>query len=156
MLRSSRRCSAAERRAGTFTELCRYLDGEGVRPAAGNPDGKWTAAGVRFLLGNRTYLGEIRAGDLVNTTAHLPIVTLAEFEAAQASHGSPVTRSTEPSLLAGLLRCASCRHTLKLKRIPGMRQQGLPLPEAPRERNMPCPRHHLGLRDRAVHGGAAP
>jgi DNA invertase Pin-like site-specific DNA recombinase len=99
-----------------WSELARHLDAEGVRPA-GRPDGNWTAAGVRALVSNRVYLGEIRAGDYVNTDAHLPIVTLAEFEAAQASHGSPVTRSTEPSLLAGLLRCASCRHVLRLKRI---------------------------------------
>lgn len=109
---------AFRRRAtgSNWTELARFLDAEGVRPSGRAEGGHWTAASVRFLLGNRGYLGEVREGDYVNTEAHVPLVSLAEFEAAQAGRGSPVARSAEPALLAGILRCAGCRHALKPKK----------------------------------------
>lgn len=99
-----------------WTQIARLLDERGVTPGARKAAGHWATASVRTLLRNRVYLGEIRAGDVVNPRAHAPLVTLAEFEAAQAGRGTSVARSTEPALLAGLLRCASCRHVMKPKK----------------------------------------
>ena len=101
-----------------WTQVARLLDERGVVPLSRNGSrGSWSASSARALLRTRVYLGEIRAGDVVNTQAHPPLVTLAEFEAAQASRGTSVARSQEPAMLAGLLRCASCRHTMKPKRM---------------------------------------
>ncbi len=113
---------AFRRRAqgANWSELARFLDEREVRPYGRAEGGKWTSASVRALLRNRGYLGEIRAGSVVNAEAHVPLVTFAEFEAAQAASGRPIARSSEPRhLLTGLLRCASCRHTLKPKTITG-------------------------------------
>lgn len=100
-----------------WTQIARLLSERGVVPAARKAGGNWAAPSARALLRNRVYLGEIRGGDVVNTDAHPPLVTLAEFEAAQASRGTSVARSSEPALLAGLLRCEGCRHTMKPKKM---------------------------------------
>jgi Recombinase zinc beta ribbon domain/Recombinase len=100
-----------------WTELARFLNEEGVRPYSRKNGGQWTASSVRAMLRNRGYLGEISVDDVVNPDTHPPLVTLAEFEAAQASRGTPIIRSSEPSLLAGLVRCGSCRHVMKRKRL---------------------------------------
>ena len=64
-------------------------------------------------------MGLISAGGVVNENAHPPIVTLAEFEAAPHASGHSVVRSTTPALLAGILRCESCRHAMKPKTVTG-------------------------------------
>lgn len=72
-----------------------------------------TASGVRFLLRNRVYLGELRVGQHVNPTAHEPIVTLDEFLAAQDVDSTrPARARPEPALLAGLVRCCGCGHVM--------------------------------------------
>lgn len=71
----------------------------------------WTASTVRRLLTKRSYLGEARYGELVNLSAHDPLVGRATWEAAQ-----PVPlkrrrpRATFP--LSGLATCAACGHSL--------------------------------------------
>jgi hypothetical protein len=62
------------------------------------------------------YLGQARSV-IVNNLAHEPIVTPAEFDAAQG--GRALLKSAENSLAAqtllkGLIRCAGCGHTLKI------------------------------------------
>jgi site-specific DNA recombinase len=111
----------ARGRGANLSEVARLLDERGVRPAARKArKGRWSSSSARALLSNRVYLGEIRAGDVVNTDAHPPIVTLGEFEAAQQARGHTVSRSsTKSALLAGILRCESCRHALKPKTITG-------------------------------------
>jgi DNA invertase Pin-like site-specific DNA recombinase len=76
-----------------------------------------TTSGVRAMLKNRVYLGEIRQGANVNPAAHEPLVTIELFEAAQRSISRPA-RGEEPgpALLAGLARCASCGHLLTRSR----------------------------------------
>jgi hypothetical protein len=69
------------------------------------------------MLKNPVYLGQARSGKVVNDKAHEPLVTRAEFDAAQevksrfeARPGSPA----EMAMLGGLARCAGCGHTLKI------------------------------------------
>jgi DNA invertase Pin-like site-specific DNA recombinase len=72
-----------------------------------------SAQGTRSLLRNRVYLGELRVGDYVNTEAHPPIVTLAQFEAVQTEQPRPPrSQDLEVALLAGIVRCASCGHRM--------------------------------------------
>lgn len=72
-----------------------------------------TTSGVRMLLANRVYLGELRVGGHVNPAAHPPLVTVTEFEAAQRPGARPPrSGETGPALLAGVVRCAGCGHLL--------------------------------------------
>lgn len=72
-----------------------------------------TAAGTRRMLSNRVYLGELRQGTHVNLLAHPALIDVELFDACQSrsrpastSHGRP------PALLAGLVRCEWCGHTM--------------------------------------------
>jgi DNA invertase Pin-like site-specific DNA recombinase len=71
-----------------------------------------TPSGVRYLLRNRVYLGELRDGENVNEAAHPAIIDPATFEAAQTIGVRPARANRAPALLAGLARCASCGHLL--------------------------------------------
>src|SRR3954462_10247074 len=72
-----------------------------------------TASGVRALLRNRVYLGELRVGRHVNMAAHEPLVTEPQWEAAQSSVSRPArSRTRETALLAGLVRCQACGHVM--------------------------------------------
>lgn len=72
-----------------------------------------TSSGVRQLLQNRVYLGELKVGQYVNTAAHEPLVTVDEFEAAQISVPRPGRGATRtPALLSGLVRCEACGHVM--------------------------------------------
>jgi DNA invertase Pin-like site-specific DNA recombinase len=71
----------------------------------------WSKSTVMGTIGRRTYLGEARGGGVVNADAHPPLVTRGEFEAAQQAKADG-RHDRGGSLLAGLLRCASCGHTL--------------------------------------------
>jgi hypothetical protein len=108
-------------KGANWTEIGRFLDARGVVPRGRKQSGRWAPSSVKVMLRNRVYLGEIRAGDFVNTDAHPPLVSLTEFEAAQVAPGTTTAGSTQPALLSGLLRCASCRHCMKPKRIDGAR-----------------------------------
>jgi len=100
----------------SWADLARYLDEQGLRPPTGNPH--WSKVGVANLVKNPVYLGQARSGSTVKENAHEPLVTRAEWDAAQA-----VTKSVLPTrdgsvasraLLGGLVRCAGCGHTLKI------------------------------------------
>jgi hypothetical protein len=72
---------------------------------------------VSSLVKNRVYLGEARSGKHVNPRAHKPIVTQAEFEAAQSQRTMLEPRDgsvASQALLGGIARCAGCGHTLKI------------------------------------------
>jgi DNA invertase Pin-like site-specific DNA recombinase len=72
-----------------------------------------TPAGIRHLLSNRVYLGELKVGRHVNPAAHPALVDEATFALCQANRPRPPRRVTEgPALLAGLVRCAGCGHVM--------------------------------------------
>jgi hypothetical protein len=70
--------------------------------------------GVRNLLKNRAYIGEARHGEHAKPNSHQAIVPRQLFERAQHVRGVAIGRTAdgEGRLLSGLIRCASCRHTM--------------------------------------------
>jgi site-specific DNA recombinase len=100
----------------SWESLAQFLEGSGVRPSTGNEH--WSRPGVASVVKNRAYLGEARQGTIVNREAHEPIVTQAEFDAAQAGRTLLKPRHdgsiASLALLGGLVRCAGCGHTLKV------------------------------------------
>jgi site-specific DNA recombinase len=100
----------------SWAELARFMERHEVYPPSGN--NHWSKAGVSALIKNPVYLGQARSGTVVKEGAHEPLVTRAEFDAAQATKKS-VFRPRDGSLasqamLGGLARCAGCGHTLKI------------------------------------------
>lgn len=70
---------------------------------------------VRYLVRNRTYLGEIDAGGgAINLDAHEPLVDRETFEAANVRQTAIRSDSGRAKgLVTGILRCASCRYALR-------------------------------------------
>lgn len=103
-----------QRRAAgqSWTQLARFLEERGITTPWGNEH--WTVASVGTIIRNRVYLGEARAGKIVNPEAHEPLVTLAEWNAANAARGVHPGRSGRGTgLLSGLLRCGGCSYAMK-------------------------------------------
>lgn len=74
-----------------------------------------TPGGLRYLIRNRVYLGELRVGDYTNTEAHPAIVDGELFAAANRAierAPRPPRRGHAPALLAGLVRCTACGHVM--------------------------------------------
>jgi len=86
----------------SWKRLCAWLDE--VLP---RESGAWTHQAVSTMVASRTYLGETRQGQIVNAEAHEPLVTRAEWQAAQVTSHHPPRRDTD-ALLAGLIRCSAC------------------------------------------------
>ena len=103
-----------ERRAGGANagELTRFLQAEGV---------VITKSGVRSILKNRAYVGEMRVqngrkGDpVIIKDHHTPILTEQQWEAAQVKHAFyPRTGVTHDASLRGLVYCATCGRRCKV------------------------------------------
>jgi hypothetical protein len=62
------------------------------------------------MVARRTYLGEARAGGVSNAEAHEPIVSRAEWEAAQQKPRARRQRSA--ALLSGIIRCSACGYAM--------------------------------------------
>jgi DNA invertase Pin-like site-specific DNA recombinase len=93
----------------SWNELCTFLDDRLPRENGG----AWARSSVTSLIERRTYLGEARGGGVVNPDAHAPIITRAEFEAAQVAQADGRRdRNGEGALLAGILRCEGCGNVL--------------------------------------------
>jgi site-specific DNA recombinase len=103
-----------QRRAAgqSWTQLARFFEERGLVTPWGNEH--WTVATVRTIVRNRVYLGEARAGAIVNAEAHEPLIGLAEWNAANVAKGVHPSRSGRGTgLLSGLLRCAGCSYAMK-------------------------------------------
>lgn len=99
-------------RGAGWTELARFLDSQKISGPYGNQG--WTPSVASNIVRNRVYLGEARSGRHVNPGAHEPIVSAAEWSAAQSSGRTPSSpRSATGALLSGLVRCAGCRYLAK-------------------------------------------
>lgn len=105
-----------ERRAAgaSWRQLAAYLDDKQVEGPYGAIN--WRTRAVTNIISNPVYTGEARCGEFVNRDAHEAIVDRATWAAAQIAHPSPPSRG-EPALLAGLLRCAGCRHVMRPDRM---------------------------------------
>jgi DNA invertase Pin-like site-specific DNA recombinase len=98
----------------SWAQLARFLEEEGVVTPWENEH--WTVASVGTVVRNRVYLGEARAGEIVNPDAHKPIVTLDEWQAANKARGVHPGRSGKGTgLLAGVLRCGGCSYAMKAR-----------------------------------------
>jgi site-specific DNA recombinase len=74
--------------------------------------GRWTPPIVERIIKNRVYMGHAYRGENLNRDAHPPIVTPAEWQAANAAPVRAAARSRKPNLLGGIARCAACRYVL--------------------------------------------
>lgn len=74
--------------------------------AANAPERNWNSTKVRRLLSQRSYLGETRNGDMVQTGTHEPLVSRAIWEAAQSTPAHREPRADYP--LSGRIHCAEC------------------------------------------------
>jgi site-specific DNA recombinase len=106
-----------KRAAGvSWAELARFLEENKVYPPSGNKH--WSKVGVAGLIKNPVYLGQARSGKVVKEDAHEPLVTRAEFDAAQSVKKSFFKQRdgslASQAMLGGLARCAGCGHTLKV------------------------------------------
>ncbi len=90
------------------TEIARRLDEIAPRPQ----DGRWTPPMVDRIIRNRVYMGHAYRAGRVNTEAHEPIVSVAEWQAANAAPVRAAARGKRPNLLGGIVRCAACRYVL--------------------------------------------
>jgi site-specific DNA recombinase len=77
-------------------------------------DGRsWTSRNIATMVKNRAYVGEAFHGEHRNANAHEAIVTLPEWDAANAVKGGPGAIHERSALLAGLIRCAGCRYAMR-------------------------------------------
>lgn len=102
----------------SWSDLERWANTTAAKPRRGD---HWTRRSVENIVRNRAYLGEAHYGSHLNTEAHPAVVTLDEFEAAQAARGVRPPRG-EAALLSGLVRCAGCRHKMHAATV-GQRKQ---------------------------------
>jgi len=86
-------------------ELAAWLHAAGVQTAAG--DRQWWSTSLSIIVRNRAYLGELHNGDLVNRAANPPLTDPVTWQAAQAPRRLRPAPHGAPTLLAGLVRCAS-------------------------------------------------
>jgi hypothetical protein len=76
----------------------------------------FTSTGVRYMLGNRTYRGEVRSGDLMKENAHPPLVSEGLWRRCQGrgSQSQRTGRLAGRFLLGGIAACAACGRGLRL------------------------------------------
>ena len=104
----------------SYGEVARLLD----RRSPGGPSGRgaWNRSTVARLLSNRAYLGEARGGNgHAKAGAHPVIVDQQTFDVVQALAGrhQPPPSGVAKSLLAGVVRCASCGYALDRNTVGG-------------------------------------
>jgi DNA invertase Pin-like site-specific DNA recombinase len=79
---------------------------------------KISRTGVQGILANPAYLGEARGPNgVTNPDAHPPLITVEQYEAAQAMRGPKAVRLggwSSKTVLGGLIRCAGCGHRLRV------------------------------------------
>jgi DNA invertase Pin-like site-specific DNA recombinase len=86
-----------------------YIKGAKPRTVA-----RFTHARIKAMVENRAYLGEVRSGDYVNAKAHEPIVSVELWERANGQRKTAAKAEKTPSLLAGIVRCASCGQRMRI------------------------------------------
>jgi DNA invertase Pin-like site-specific DNA recombinase len=86
------------------------------------PGRTWTMFTMRRFLANRTYLGEIRHGDLQHRDKdNLAIVDRATWSSAQVPDDGPKRRAAADYPLSGLARCGTCGEEMIGGRTSGRR-----------------------------------
>jgi len=104
-----------------ITEIARRLNFRGVQT---KHDNKWTTGGVRNVLRNNNYMGNVRHHYQDEERAytvkgqHEQIISQEVFDKAQQRmaknrHISPKKQPKEENYFSGFLRCAKCGHKLQ-------------------------------------------
>ena len=104
----------------SLTEIAHRLDQSAPRPG----EGRWTRSMVDRIIKNRVYRGEAYRGENVNADAHPPIVSIAEWQAANLVPVRAIARGKRQSLLGGFVRCAGCRYLLAPHRLEAIEKAG--------------------------------
>ncbi len=104
----------------SLTEIARRLDQSAPRPG----EGRWTRSRVDRIIKNRVYRGEAYRGENINADAHPPIVSVAEWQAANLVPVRAIARGKRQSLLGGFVRCAGCRYLLAPHRLEAIDKPG--------------------------------
>lgn len=100
----------------SWPEIVGFADDAGLTTSFGRS--RWHHRALWALMKNRAYVGEARSGEFVLHEAHPPIVERGIWEASQSARTLTVSRGRHPTLLAGLLRCGSCRHLMSPGGLP--------------------------------------
>jgi site-specific DNA recombinase len=102
------------RKAGnSWTSLATWFVLNGASP-------KTDLTAIKWIISNRTYLGEARWGNLANKTAHPPIVSQKLFDDANAVKGKKPKHDgslASQTRLRGLVTCEGCGHIMGLCRL---------------------------------------
>ncbi|RKQ90469.1 DNA invertase Pin-like site-specific DNA recombinase [Solirubrobacter pauli] len=93
-------------RGESVASLCRWLEQQHVLTPKGNPG--WKDGTLRYQFTRRVYLGEISWNGHVHEGAHPPLTDPDTWHDAQQPRQRSIDWSPRPSLLSGLVRCASC------------------------------------------------
>jgi len=94
-------------RSHSDVALARWMTNEAPREGGA----AWNPSEVRRWFANRTYLGEVRYGDMVNQTAHTPLTDEKTWQRCQRAPGEARLIASD-YLLKGLVRCAACRYAM--------------------------------------------
>lgn len=94
----------------SVSSLCRWLESLGVPSPKGNPG--WRDGSLRHQFTRRIYLGEVTWNGHVHEHAHPALTDPETWQAAQRPRLRTADYSPHPSLLSGLVRCASCSMTM--------------------------------------------
>ena len=126
--------------------IARFLEENNVLPLErkGRKSVAWSRSGVKSLIGNRVYRGELRDGDeLVCKNAHQPLLSEGEWKLAQLGGIGPLYVKNgsiaAQGLLTSLAFCAACGHRLSLT--------GSSTKSGERIANYFCRTHHAGSGD---------
>jgi site-specific DNA recombinase len=77
------------------------------------PDGGlWLDATVELMFAKRIYVGELSRRGVANKEACEPLVSEAEWQAAQIARKKTGPRTQKENLLTGIIRCAGCRYVM--------------------------------------------
>lgn len=127
---------AFTRRAGgeSWRQLSDWLNSRAVTATGA----QWSPRTAAHIVKRETYLGVAFRGEHRCEDAHPALVTLPEWRAANAVQGGPGgIRRGDSALLAGLIRCAGCRYSVKADRAKTR-------PGEPQRRQYRCSGHHAG------------
>jgi site-specific DNA recombinase len=77
------------------------------------PEGRlWIETTVERMFAKRIYVGELSRRGVTNKEACEPLVTEAEWQAAQIKKKTRPQARRDKNLLAGIIRCAGCRYVM--------------------------------------------
>jgi DNA invertase Pin-like site-specific DNA recombinase len=74
--------------------------------------GLWLDATVELMFAKRIYVGELSRRGVTNKEACEPLVSEAEWQAAQIARKKTGPRTQKENLLTGIIRCAGCRYAM--------------------------------------------